>query len=254
LQSKISQIWLSFGNAWSFHSALTLWGGPGSSWVILGFFGHLKSQVEIDISSSSKFPSVLHCSQVGPHLGTRVPMGTFFSFWVPKRSPFSFQGPHFPYFGLMNALTVRAANVYEMLTIWIRVMTKLVWMNIMPVCQWNWICEDLFHNFVPLYFKKFACFDQFSKIRFLGPHFCWQRSPLGPHLTQNRVPIGSPFWTKLGPRGKWEQWFWFLLRNAAFYLKFTKNISWSTRLKSSHQIITPVKTPLHSFAFSLHTV
>ena len=30
-----------------------------------------------------------HCSQVGPHLGTRVPMGTFFSFWVPKRSPFS---------------------------------------------------------------------------------------------------------------------------------------------------------------------
>ena len=130
----------------------------------------------------------------------------------------------------------------------------LVWMNIMPVCQWNWICEDLFHNFVPLYFKKFACFDQFSKIRFLGPHFCWQRSPLGPHLTQNRVPIGSPFWTKLGPRGKWEQWFWFLLRNAAFYLKFTKNILWSTRLKSSHQIITPVKTPLHSFAFSLHGV
>ena len=36
----------------------------------------------------------LHCSQVGPHLGTRVPMGTFFRFWVPKRSPF-FQGPHY---------------------------------------------------------------------------------------------------------------------------------------------------------------
>ena len=24
-----------------------------------------------------------HCSQMGPHLGTRVPMGTFFSLWVP---------------------------------------------------------------------------------------------------------------------------------------------------------------------------
>ena len=32
-----------------------------------------------------------------PHLGTRVPMGTFFSFWVPifvPRSPFSLLGPH----------------------------------------------------------------------------------------------------------------------------------------------------------------
>ena len=29
-----------------------------------------------------------HCSQVGPHLGTRVPMGPFFSFWVPIGSPF----------------------------------------------------------------------------------------------------------------------------------------------------------------------
>ena len=65
-----------------------------------------------------------------------------------------------------------------MLTIWILVMTKLVWMNIMPVCQWNWICENLFHNLFPLYFKKLAFFDQFSKIRFLGPHFCWRRSPL----------------------------------------------------------------------------
>ena len=36
-----------------------------------------------------------HCSQVGPHLGTRVLMGTFFSLWVPKRSPFSFKVPIF---------------------------------------------------------------------------------------------------------------------------------------------------------------
>ena len=28
-----------------------------------------------------------HCSQMGPHWGTWVPMGTFFSLWVPIRSP-----------------------------------------------------------------------------------------------------------------------------------------------------------------------
>ena len=32
----------------------------------------------------------LHCSQVGPHLRDPVPMGTFFSFWVPIGSPFLF--------------------------------------------------------------------------------------------------------------------------------------------------------------------
>ena len=64
----------------------------------------------------------------------------------------------------------------------------------------------IFFIIFPLYFKKLACFNQISKIHFLGPHFCWLRSPLGPHLIQNWVPIGSPFWTKLGPRGIWEQW------------------------------------------------
>ena len=44
------------------------------------------------------------------------------------------------------------------------------------------------------------------KKRFLGPHLCWQRSPLGPHLTRNWVPItnkiGSPW------HGTWEQCLW----------------------------------------------
>ena len=52
-------------------------------------------------------------------------------------------------------------------------------------------------NFSPLYFKELARLDKFSKNCFLGPHLCWQRSPLGPHLTQNWVPIlnkiGSPW-------------------------------------------------------------
>ena len=32
----------------------------------------------------------LHCAHMGPHLGDPVPMGTFFSFWVPIGSPFLF--------------------------------------------------------------------------------------------------------------------------------------------------------------------
>ena len=47
----------------------------------------------------------------------------------------------------------------------------------------------IFFIIFPLYFKKLACFNQFSKIRFLGPHFYWRRSLLGPHLIQNWVPI-----------------------------------------------------------------
>ena len=44
--------------------------------------------------------------------GDLILWGPFFSFWVPKRSSFSFQGPNFPYFMLKNALKVRAAIVY----------------------------------------------------------------------------------------------------------------------------------------------
>ena len=40
----------------------------------------------------------LHCSQMGPHLGTRVPMGTFLGIWVPIGSPFYVLGPLFPLF------------------------------------------------------------------------------------------------------------------------------------------------------------
>ena len=37
----------------------------------------------------------LHCSHVGPHLGTLVPMGTKMSFLVPIWSPFIFKVPIF---------------------------------------------------------------------------------------------------------------------------------------------------------------
>ena len=37
---------------------------------------------ETKICEQLKLPTY-HCSHMGPHLETRVPMGTFFSFWVP---------------------------------------------------------------------------------------------------------------------------------------------------------------------------
>ena len=52
-------------------------------------------------------------------------------------------------------------------------------------------------------------------------HLCWWRSPLGPHITQNWVPIGSPFWTKLGPHGTWEQ----CIRWMKVYEKWHKRVA-----------------------------
>ena len=53
----------------------------------------------------------LHCSQVGSHLGTLVPMGTKISFLVPIWSPFFFQSPHFLHFRPKNASKVSAATI-----------------------------------------------------------------------------------------------------------------------------------------------
>ena len=49
----------------------------------------------------------LHCSQVGPHLGTLVPIGTKISFLVP----IFFQSPHFLHFRPKNASKVSAATI-----------------------------------------------------------------------------------------------------------------------------------------------
>ena len=71
-----------------------------------------------------------YCGHTGPHLRDPVPMGTFFSFWVPisvPRSPFS----------LIRAKE-RMKSLYShylMLTIWLVVITQLALMNPMPVCQ-----------------------------------------------------------------------------------------------------------------------
>ena len=49
----------------------------------------------------------MYCSQVGPHLGTLVPMGTNVSFLVP----IFFQSPHFLHFRPKNASKVSAATI-----------------------------------------------------------------------------------------------------------------------------------------------
>ena len=46
----------------------------------------------ITVNVQGKLLGIMHCSHVGPHLGTLVPMGTKISFLVPiffSKSPFS---------------------------------------------------------------------------------------------------------------------------------------------------------------------
>ena len=50
----------------------------------------LAIQYNTSLHNTTLYNSIqYHCSHLGPHLGTQVPMGTFFRFWVPKRSPLS---------------------------------------------------------------------------------------------------------------------------------------------------------------------
>ena len=49
----------------------------------------------------------IHCSHIGPHLGTLGSMGTKISFLVP----IFFQSPHFLHFRPKNASKVRAATI-----------------------------------------------------------------------------------------------------------------------------------------------
>ena len=74
----------------SSHPASQIWGSPvGGSpvWVSPVWV----SPVWVSPMGGS------HYSQVGPHLGLRVAMWTFFRFWVPKRSPFFSRSPLSPF-------------------------------------------------------------------------------------------------------------------------------------------------------------
>ena len=52
-----------------------------------------------------------HCPKMGPYLGTRVPIGTFFGM-VPIGSLFIFQGPYFQCFGIIHAKNVNLVCMY----------------------------------------------------------------------------------------------------------------------------------------------
>ena len=66
-------------------------------WKLFGILVHPTKHCQIVVKSVL---SQFHCSQVGPHLGTLVPMGTKMRFLVPIWSPFFFKVPIFSILGL----------------------------------------------------------------------------------------------------------------------------------------------------------
>ena len=62
--------------------------------------------------------TLVHCSHVGPHLGTLVPMGTKMSFLVPIWSPFFFKVPIFSILGLRTRQksVQPLSNLYQLIT------------------------------------------------------------------------------------------------------------------------------------------
>ena len=95
-------------------------------------------------------------------------MGTFFRFWVPKRSPFFSRSPLSPF---------QAEEKSE---------------------------QPLFIKCWPFDYLWWQNNENGTNLCTKWSHPLW-RSPLGPYITLSWVPIGSPFWTKLGPHGTWEQ-------------------------------------------------
>ena len=109
----------------------------------------------------------IHCSQVGPSLGTRVPIGTFLTIWVPRGSLFLSKVPPFPVLGSCT----------------------------------RWKSYFLSHNYWLLPVKDMFPVDHF----WLDTRFCRESGCVA--ITCNfgslfcvfRVPIGSLFHEKLGP-------------------------------------------------------
>ena len=58
----------------------------------------------------------MHCLQIGPYLGTQVPIGAFLAFWVPIGSLFIFQGPYFQCFGFIHAKNVNLVCMYTIMS------------------------------------------------------------------------------------------------------------------------------------------
>ena len=133
-----------------------------------------------------------HCSHMGPHLETRVPMGTFFSFWVPIRSPL---GPIRSPFSILG-LRTREKSVQPPSNV-----DYLITCDNTEFIQYKWHKHCALNDDTPLwiFFQKKSLFQRITSFRSIfqiyafwvpisaveGPH--WVpislkiRSPLGPH-------------------------------------------------------------------------
>ena len=138
------------------------------------------------LSFDSK-PCQVHCSHVGPHLGTRVPMGTFFRFWVPIGSPFFFKVPIFSNSGLRTREnSVQPPSNVDHLII---------------QCKWHKHCalnEDTLCLCEYFLFKKklASSMNLLVSVNFEIYAFWVPISAVeGPHLVPISLKIGSP----LGP-------------------------------------------------------
>ena len=133
---------------------------------------------------------------MGPHLGTWVPMGTFFRFWVPIGSPFVLQGPHFLYFILSLSFKLKSAWKVSADTIWWWQFDNSIQMAKTLCTKW-WHTLSLWILKKTLNFNELTRFGQLFKYTLLGPHFCCPgspfhkkiRSPLGPHWKIFRSPF-----------------------------------------------------------------
>ena len=63
------------------------WGSFSTVWKCEdreeGCFGVAVKVVQSEQIATAMAKDEVHCAHMGPHLGDPVPMGTFFSFWVP---------------------------------------------------------------------------------------------------------------------------------------------------------------------------
>ena len=117
-----------------------------------------------------------------PCLWTRVPMGTTFSFWVQKGSPFSLIQAH---------KRVKCQSSHYLMSAILLLVIKYSCLRIscqFAVCHWKWVlCINLLPHsvtniFCHLHFTNLVCFDQLSKIA------------LGSPFLLAKVPIRSSFW------------------------------------------------------------
>ena len=97
----------------------------------------------------------------GSPFGDPGPHGDLFQFLGPQKVPIFFQGPHFIYFRLKNALKVHYYPCPLHIKGWIFRDTSIQWKWHKPVYQMKpHPVKMFFHNSSPLYFKNLACFDQ----------------------------------------------------------------------------------------------